>query len=112
MGFLLALMLSFAGLTIAAPTLEHRQTSNTTTTAGTTTQLTFQGAGASFTVNAPLDGSTFQIPNPISVDAITQVGAGNCAFTGINGVKLTVVGTNNGATIAPPQTIESGSCSA
>lgn len=47
----------------------------------------------------------------MSVDFISQTGAGSCSFTGINGVKLTVLGASKGATIAPPQTIRSGSCS-
>lgn len=69
--FLLASFLPLLGLTSAAPSLPvyritPRVNNNGTaatngTAAAKTTQLTFTGAGAKFEVNAPVDGSNFQI---------------------------------------------------
>lgn len=65
MTFLLATLIPFLGVTLAAPSLQFRQVSNTTAASngtragGATTELTFSGAGASFNVTAPLDGSSF-----------------------------------------------------
>lgn len=156
--FLLASFLPLLGLTSAAPSLPiYRITprlNNSTaaangTAAAKTTQLTFTGAGAKFDVNAPVDGSSFQIrtsvlgftmppPSPlppnsfpqklpmyldkvsdqatwetassISVDHIAQAGSASCEFKGVNGAQLAILGANNAATLAPPQTVVSGSC--
>lgn len=59
---------------VAASPLLPRQTNGTTTAGGATTQLTFTGAGASFAVTAPVDGTTFQIrktsPHPPNYRAL------------------------------------------
>ncbi|KAG6358279.1 hypothetical protein INS49_014163 [Diaporthe citri] len=90
------------GITSAAPSLLPRQAA--------TTQLTFTGAGASFSVTAPVDGSAVTLNNTLAVDFIAQAGTASCSFEGVDGVKLTVLGANSGATIAPPQTIVRASC--
>ncbi|KAG8158179.1 hypothetical protein KVR01_011940 [Diaporthe batatas] len=89
------------GITSGAPSLLPRQAA--------TTQLTFTGAGASFTVNAPIGGAV-SLNNTLAVDFIAQAGTASCSFEGVDGVKLTVLGANSGATIAPPQTIVRASC--
>lgn len=48
--------------------------------------------------------------NTLAVDFISQAGTASCSFEGVDGVKLTVLGANAGATIAPPQTIVRASC--
>lgn len=69
---LLASLVPLLGLASAAPSLPiYRITprvnnngtaaTNGTAAAAATTQLTFTGAGATFSVNAPTDGSNFQI---------------------------------------------------
>jgi hypothetical protein len=55
------------GMTSAAPSLLPRQAA--------TTQLTFTGAGASFSVNAPVDGSAVALSKPskrVQLVAITR----------------------------------------
>lgn len=160
--------LAIAGIVAAAPLaplsqpsaeLVARQASNTTTSG--TTQLTFTGAGASFSVTASVNGQEFSIrkcvpcsllggfmragpdvpdqntkqpwrntaglegmrptdrcllttkletANAISIDFIAQVGTASCSFTGVDRARLTVVGANSGATLAPPQTVATGLC--
>ncbi|CAN8097687.1 unnamed protein product [Discula destructiva] len=95
-------ILAFLGLAAAAPVLPPRQAA--------TTQLTFTGAAASVPFTAPVDGSTFQLPAPVSVDFIAQAGGATCAFNGVDGAQLTVLGANSGATLAPPQVVVAGSC--
>lgn len=148
MQFFFASLACLLGLATAAPSSYHILPRQSNTTAAATTQLTFTGAGSSFSVTAPLDGSNFKIRRPppplpprrpaapcpcpcgedpslfladrgtrrtpasqISVDTITQAGSANCQFKGVNGAELAIVGANNGATLAPPQTVVSGSCS-
>ncbi|KAJ0116774.1 hypothetical protein N8I77_003062 [Diaporthe amygdali] len=98
----LIIFAALVGLTSAAPSLLPRQAA--------TTQLTFTGAGAAFSVTAPVDGSNVTLNNTLAVDFIAQAGTASCAFEGVDGVKLTVIGANSGATIAPPQTIVRASC--
>lgn len=50
------------------------------------------------------------VANPISVDQIAQTGSANCAFKGVDGAQLAILGANTGATLAPPQTLTTGSC--
>lgn len=50
------------------------------------------------------------LANAISVDFIAQNGVASCTFRGVDNAQLTVLGANTGATLAPPQTIVSGTC--
>ncbi|KAJ4392994.1 hypothetical protein N0V93_002198 [Gnomoniopsis smithogilvyi] len=99
-----AAVLLLLPLATASPFLPRQAATNSTT------QLTFTGAGASFSVTAPVDGSTFQVPNAISVDHIAQAGQASCTFSGVDKAQLTVLGANTGATLAPPQQITAGQC--
>lgn len=55
-----ATLLALLPLAAASPFLP-RQAAAANGTAAATTQLTFTGAGASFSVTAPVDGTTFQL---------------------------------------------------
>ncbi|RAK95958.1 uncharacterized protein BO80DRAFT_367574 [Aspergillus ibericus CBS 121593] len=74
-------------------------------------QITFIGAaGAQFTQDFPIDGSTVKITNPLSISQIYDGTKGTvCTFNGIDHSVTTVTGVGQ-VDVGPPQTQVQGSC--
>ncbi|MCJ1423115.1 hypothetical protein MMC29_000996 [Sticta canariensis] len=76
-------------------------------------QITFEGAdyAALYTLSFPLDGTTVQINNDLSISYIQSAGGAICTFYGSHGSVTTVTGTAP-VVVGPPQPQVSGSCRA